>query len=62
MYSLKEFFNKEPVAIGAAVIAVANVLQLFGVIDASADQLAALNLAIGAVVGLFQRSKVSPTA
>lgn len=62
MYNPLELFNKEPVAISAAVIAIVNALQLFGVVHVSADQMAGLNIALVAVFGLFARAKVTPVA
>lgn len=62
MYNPVELFNKEPVAIAAAILGVINALQLFGVIAVSADQMAGLNIALVGVLGLFVRAKVTPVA
>lgn len=62
MFDLKALFDKEPVAIAGAVIAMLNVGQLLGVISLDADALAGINTAMVAVLSLFVRSKVSPVA
>lgn len=52
--------NAEPVAWSAALVAVLNALVLLGVITLDADQIAALNVAFTAVLGVVVRQKVSP--
>lgn len=54
--------NKEPVAVATAVVAVLNVLQLMGFVSLTADAVSALNIALVAVLGLFVRQSVTPTA
>lgn len=51
--------NREPVAIAAAVRVVLVAAVAFG-LDVSAEQIAALVLAVETVTALFVRSKVSP--
>ena len=53
--------NREPVAIAAAVRSVVVMAVTFG-LDWSAEQVAALVVAVEVVAGLFVRSKVSPVA
>jgi hypothetical protein len=62
MFNPLEILNKEPVVIAGAVIAVINLLSLLNVLVLDADQLAALNTAMVAVLSLFVRAKVSPVA
>lgn len=54
--------NAEPVAVAAAFRSVLWALVLVGVITLDEPQLAAIAIAIEAVLALFVRSKVSPTA
>jgi hypothetical protein len=56
------FVRNEPVAIAAAVQAVLQVLCLLGVVTISVATLSAINIAVIAVLGLFVRSRVTPTA
>jgi hypothetical protein len=56
------FIQKEPAAISAAVIAVIQALILFGVVQITVDQLAGLNIALVAVLGLLVRQNTTPTA
>lgn len=52
--------RSEPVAVAAAVQAVMVAAVAFGV-NVSAEQLAAVNAALIAVMGLFVRSRVTPS-
>ena len=62
MYSLQNLLSKEPVAISAAVVALVNLLSLFGVISLTTDQLAGLNTVLVLILGLFSRQSVTPNA
>lgn len=53
-------FNREPVAILAAVRAAVLAVMGFGVIHVSPSQLAGVMLALEAVLALVTRSKVTP--
>lgn len=52
----------EPAAISGALVAVINLLVLFGVVTLTPDQIAAVNAALAAVLAVFVRSQVTPTA
>jgi hypothetical protein len=56
------FIQTEPAALSAAVIAVIQALILFGVVNVTVEQLAGLNIALVAVLGLFVRQTTTPTA
>ena len=58
-YSILSIFEKEPVAIAAAIRSVLFVAVLFG-LAVDEDQLAAIALALELVLGLFVRQKVTP--
>jgi hypothetical protein len=60
MFHPLEILNKEPVVIAGAVIAILNVAQLLGLLSLDADQLAAINAALVALLSLFVRAKVTP--
>jgi hypothetical protein len=51
-------FEKEPAIIGAAVVAVLNALVLLGVVSLTPEQIAGINIALVAVLGLFVRQSV----
>ena len=61
-YSPKNILEQEPAAISGAVIVAVNALALFGVVAVSADQLAGLNAGLAALLALFTRQTVTPTA
>lgn len=50
--------DKEPAIIGAAVVAVLNALVLLQVINLEETQIAGINIALVAVLGLFVRQSV----
>lgn len=54
--------QKEPAVIAAAVVAVLQAVILLGFLQMSAEQLAAINIALVAVLGLFVRQTSTPTA
>lgn len=62
MYSPRALFTKEPVAVSAAVVALVNLLILFGVVPLTAEQVAGIDTALILVLGLFVRQQVTPTA
>lgn len=51
----------EPALISGAVVAVLNLLALFGVYSLTAEQLAGVNTALVAILALVIRATVSPT-
>lgn len=51
-------FGKEPAVISAALVAVLNALVLLKVIQLQEDQIAGINIALVAVLGLFVRQSV----
>lgn len=55
-----QIVKKEPVAIAGALTAVLNALVLLDVININGDQIAGINIAVVAVLGLFVRSQVQP--
>jgi len=59
MYNPLSLFQKEPAMISAALIAVLNVAQLFGLIVVTPDQSAGLNTALVLLLGLFTRQSVT---
>jgi uncharacterized membrane protein (Fun14 family) len=61
-YSPKNILEQEPAVISGAVIVAVNALALFGVVAVSADQLAGLNAGLAALLALFTRQTVTPTA
>lgn len=61
-YSPKNILEQEPAVISGAVIVAVNALALFGVVAVSADQLAGLNAGLAALLALFTRQSVTPTA
>lgn len=61
-YSPKNIFEQEPAVISGAVIVAVNALALFGVVAVSAEQLAGLNAGLAALLALFTRQTVTPTA
>lgn len=62
MYSLKAIWDKQPVTISTAAIAVLNVLVAMSVIQLDAKELSAINVAAVAVLGLFINSKTANKA
>lgn len=54
--------NLEPVAVSAALVAVLNALILLGVLSLTPDQVAAINAAVVAVLGVVVRNRVTPVA
>lgn len=62
MFSLKEIFNRNPIQISGAVLALANFAIIMDWIDMTADQVAAGNGALGAILGLFVVTKTTNTA
>ena len=52
----------EPAAISGALVAVINLLVLFGVVTLTPDQIAAVNAALVAVLAVFVRNRVTPVA
>lgn len=56
------FIQREPAAIASVVLAVINALILFGVVTVTGEQLAGLNIALVAVLGLFVRQSSTSTA
>jgi len=61
-YSPKNILEQEPAVISGAVIVAVNALALFGVVTVSAEQLAGLNAGLAALLALFTRQTVTPTA
>lgn len=61
-YSSKNILEQEPAVISGAVIVAVNALALFGVVTVSAEQLAGLNAGLAALLALFTRQTVTPTA
>ncbi len=61
-YSPKNILEQEPAVISGAVIVAVNALTLFGVVAVSAEQLAGLNAGLAALLALFTRQTVTPTA
>lgn len=61
-YSPKNILEQEPAVISGAVIVAVNALALFGVVAVSAEQLAGLNAGLAALLALFTRQTVTPTA
>lgn len=61
-YSPKNILEQEPAVISGAVIVAVNALALFGVGAVSAEQLAGLNAGLAALLALFTRQTVTPTA
>ncbi len=61
-YSPKNILEQEPAVISGAVIVAVNALALFGVVAVSAEQLAALDAGLAALLALFTRQTVTPTA
>lgn len=65
MYDLREFFNREPVAIATAIRTLLWLGVIIGILSDppfSSATLASIAVAIEVVLGLFVRSKVTPTA
>jgi hypothetical protein len=62
MYALRSILDKEPVAIASAVKAVVLVLVLFGIVAWTDEQVAGVLVALEVVLGLFVRSKSTPTS
>jgi hypothetical protein len=56
------WIQKEPAVVAGALLAVLQALKLFNVIDINGDQLAGINIAVVAVLSLFVRQSVTPTA
>ena len=54
--------NTEPVAVGAAIQAIAALLVIFNVVSLSAEQVSSIVLAYGTLAALVIRSKVTPNA
>ncbi|NBW09921.1 MAG: hypothetical protein EBR82_18035 [Caulobacteraceae bacterium] len=52
----------EPAAISGALVAIINLLVLFGVVSLTPDQIAAVNTALAAVLAVFVRQSVTPVA
>lgn len=61
-YSPKNILEQEPAVISGAVIVAVNAVALFGVVAVSAEQLAGLNAGLAALLALFTRQTVTPTA
>lgn len=62
MYSPRNIFRKRPVTISGAIVALLNVPVLFGVWSITAEQLAGVNTALVALLGLFTYKSVTPVA
>lgn len=63
MYNPKEVFKKEPAVLAGALQTVVNAVVGFGLVSASAEQLAGVNVAVLAVLTLFYvRPSVTPNA
>jgi hypothetical protein len=62
IYSFRGLLDKQPVTISAAVFAVLNVLVTAGVFTVDSKTLAAANVALVLVLGLFVNSKTANTA
>ena len=62
MYQIKNLFDKSPIAISTAIVAVVNVLLITDVVDLTADAVSALNVALIAVLGLFVSNKTANKA
>ena len=58
---MTKYIRTEPALIGGAITAVLNALVLLGVVHLDADQLGAINIAVGAVLAVLIRSQVTPT-
>lgn len=61
-YSPRNILEQEPAVISGAMLAVVNALVLLGALGLSADQLAASNVAMVAVLSLMVRQSVTPNA
>lgn len=61
-YSIRNLFQKEPVAIAGAFRSVLYVIVLLGLLQLSVEQLAGIALGLELVLGLFARSQVTPVA
>lgn len=59
---MRRLLSNEPAVTGSAVVAVLNGLALLHVVALDGMQVAGINTALVAVLGLFVRSRVSPTA
>jgi hypothetical protein len=53
MYNLRNVFAREPNAIREAILAILGIFVMLGVIDVSAEVVAAVGVAISLVLGLF---------
>lgn len=53
MYSIKEFFKRSPSEISTGVITLVDLGAILDIIELTKDQLAALNIALVTVLGLF---------
>lgn len=62
LYSLKNILDKNPIQLSGAVMAVLNVPIVAGAIDWSTATVAAANVALVAVLGLFISAKTSNDA
>lgn len=61
-YSLTAIFNKEPVVIAGAIRSILFVAVLLSAIALDEKQLAGIALALELLLGLFARSKSTPTS
>lgn len=53
MYSIKEFFKRSPSEISTGIITLVDLGAILDIIELTKDQLAALNIALVTVLGLF---------
>jgi ABC-type transport system involved in cytochrome bd biosynthesis fused ATPase/permease subunit len=62
MDKIRTIFGREPVVWQTALMALVNLLVVFGVINWTAAQIGAVNAALAAILGLIVRSVVTPLA
>lgn len=62
LYNVKNVFDKNPIQLSGAAMAVLNVPIVSGTLDWSTPTVAAANVALVAVLGLFISSKTSNDA
>lgn len=62
MYGLKNVLTKNPVQISGAVMAVVNLLIILSVFTMDGQAVAALNIALSSVLGLFVVANTTNTA
>lgn len=62
MYTVGNIASKNPIQISSAVVGIVNFLIIMGVFDMTPDQVAALNMALLGVLGLFVITNTTNTA